>query len=212
VVTASSDEDVTKGWQMKKLMLVGVVAGMMALNAPVAHAAVVRSGCGFDSVAQETVTGGQDTFTGGAYGYAIFDDQGTHTLRCYVTVDGAEQATTPTQSGTAFVATTGQVTYNAPEGATVDLCTEIDGATVSCGPATDSQIPPQEVVDLVDQIIGVVDVFGPTIDFLVCPIFVALAGTYAVTTPFGNVTLLYIAPDGDVYPGGVGPAWICPPY
>jgi hypothetical protein len=208
---------------LKKLMLAGVAVGMMALNAPIAHAAVVRSGCGFDSVAQETVTGGQDTFTGGAYGYAVFDDQGTHTLRCYVTVDGVEQATTPTQSGTAFVATAGQVTYNAAEGATVDLCTEIDGATVSCGPADEQQIPPQEVIDLINQVFDILITVAETVDGVLAPVYAIIDGIerdvidpqvcplLAAAAP-GIPGVIDITPEGDTTIAVLGPFWDCPPY
>jgi hypothetical protein len=182
---------------LKKLMFAGVAVGMMALNAPIAHAAVVRSGCGFDTIAQETATGGQDTFTGGAYGYAIFDDQGTHTLRCYVTVDGGEVASTPTGSGTGVVTTAGTVTYTTSS-TDVDLCTEIDGVTTSCGDATLTQIPPQEVIDLLDSIeIGIVDP-------LVCPILASLSP--------GVPGVVDITPEGDTTLVGVGPFWDCPPY
>jgi hypothetical protein len=195
---------------LKKLMLAGVAVGMMALNAPIAHAAVIRSGCGFDSVAQETATGGQDTFTGGAYGYAAFDDQATHTLRCYVTVDGVPAAggSTAPQSGTGFVATAGQVTYFAAEGSSVDLCTEIDGVTLSCGPATESQIPPQEVIDALDAVFAAIDgVLLPIeqqLDTIICPILASVAP--------GIPGVVDINAEGDTTLAVVGPFWDCPPY
>jgi hypothetical protein len=208
---------------LKKLMLAGVAVGMMALNAPIAHAAVVRSGCGFDAIAQETATGGQDTFTGGAYGYALFDDQGTHTLRCYVTVDGVEQATTPTGSGVGFVTAQGQVTYNAAEGATVDECTEIDGVTIECGTADTSQIPPQEVIDLIDQVFDVLITVAETVDGVLAPVYAALDGVerdvidplvcplLASAAP-GIPGVVDITPEGDTTLAVVGPFWDCPPY
>jgi hypothetical protein len=135
---------------LKKLVLAAVVAASLTTPAPVAHAGIVRSGCAFEAVAEENVTGGQDTFTGAGYGYALFDDAGTHLLRCYVTVDGVEQASTPTESGTGMVVTSGQMTYNAAEGATVDLCTEVDGVTIECGTASGTQLLPQEVIDAIE--------------------------------------------------------------
>jgi hypothetical protein len=179
---------------LKKLMLAGVAAGMLALNAPIAHAAVVQSRCGFETLSSEGVTGGQDTFTGGAYGIAIFDDTSSHTLRCYVTVDGVEQASTPTGSGTAVVTTEGQVTYNAAEGASVSLCTEIDGQTVGCAAATETTIPPDEVNDLL----------AAGVDPIVCPVL-------ALLSP-GVPGVIDISPEGDVTLAGTIPFWDCPPY
>jgi hypothetical protein len=179
---------------LKKLMLAGVAAGMLALNAPIAHAAVVQSRCGFNSLSSEGVTGGQNTFTGGAYGIAVFDDQATHTLRCYVTVDGVEQSSTPTGSGTAVVTSQGQVTYNAAEGASVELCTEIDGHTVLCAAATETTIPPDEVNDIL----------AAGIDPIICPVLIALAP--------GVPGVIDISPEGDVVLAGTIPFWDCPPY
>jgi hypothetical protein len=131
---------------LKRIVLAALVAASLSAGAPVAHAAIVRAGCGFETFTQATLTG-RDTYTGVAYGYAVLDDQGSHTLRCYVRVDGWEEATTPAQSGSAVVVTTGQVWYYAPEGSSVDLCTEVNGVTISCGAADQQQVPPQEVID-----------------------------------------------------------------
>jgi hypothetical protein len=104
---------------------------VFGVSVPTASAGVVRSDCAFGTVSQQVVTG-SDLYTGAAYGHAMFDDQGTHSLRCYVTVYGTEQASTPTGTGTLAVTTVGSVTFAAPDGADVALCTEIDGVTVSC--------------------------------------------------------------------------------
>jgi hypothetical protein len=133
---------------LRKLVLAAVVAASLTAGVPAAHAARVRSACGFATLAQETATGGRDTFTGVAYGYAVFDDQDTRALRCYVTVDGSEQASTPTGTGSVVVSTQGQVTYSASDGSNVALCTEIDGVTIECGAATGEEVPSQEVVDV----------------------------------------------------------------
>jgi hypothetical protein len=155
---------------VKQLVLAATVAASLTTGAPAAHAAVVRSGCGFDTIAQEQATGGQDTYTGAAYGYAVFDDQGTHTLRCYVTVDGGEVATTPTGSGSVFVTTQGTVTYTTAS-TDVDLCTEIDGVTTSCGDATLTELPPQAVIDLIDSLCALTS-DGPDSD---CPPYSTIA-------------------------------------
>jgi hypothetical protein len=140
-----------------RLVLGGLAAALLWVNSPLASAAgggapagsaVARSGCAFQAVAAEAATGGQQTFAGTARGQAVFADRANHALRCYVAVDGVEQATTPTVHADVPVATAGQVTYNAPEGASVDLCTEVDGEVVSCRAAVEARVVPQEVGDL----------------------------------------------------------------
>jgi hypothetical protein len=191
---------------LKKLMLAGVAVAMTVFNAPIAHAAVIRSGCGFNAGSQETVTG-PGTFTGVAYGYAVFDDQGSHTLRCYVTVDGAEQNSTGTSVGRTFVATEGTVSYHADEGASVDLCTEIDGVTVFCGGADESQIPPQEAIDLLDTVFATIDStllqIEEQLDPLICPVLAIVRGIPGV---------IDINDEGDTTVIGLGPVYDCPPY
>lgn len=139
---------------LKKLVLAATVAASLTAGAPAAHAAPVRFACGFDTLAQESTTGGRDTFTGVAYGYAVFNDLSPHTVRCYVTVDAFAVDSTPPGSGLAFVHTEGRVTYAASEGSNVTLCTEVDGVTRSCTEATETETPPQEVVDVVDALCG----------------------------------------------------------
>jgi hypothetical protein len=163
---------------LKKLVLAATVAATLTAGAPVAHAAPVRAECGFGAVAQETVTGGQDTYTGTAYGYAVFDDLNVHTLRCYVTVDGAEQASTPTGSGQVLVHTEGLLTYNAPEGSDVDVCTEIDSQTVGCRDADQTQFLPQEVQDAVDALCAKLP--PPLSD---CPPYLVIAYIEAILPP-----------------------------
>jgi hypothetical protein len=202
---------------MKKLLLLALVASGIAVGAPSASACHLtdptnpqcyrHSGCGFDTVAQETATGGQDTFTGVAYGYAVFPDQDTHTLRCYVTVDGAEVASTPTGSGTVFVTTEGTVTYTTSS-TDVDLCTEVDGETISCGDAALTEIPPQVVIDLLDQVFatldGIIVPIEEQLDPTICAVLKAL-------TP-GIPGVVDITADGDTTVAVVGPLWDCPPY
>jgi hypothetical protein len=191
---------------LKKITLAATAVAMLALGAPMAHAAVVRSGCGFDSLATaQDATGGQNTYNGAAYGYAVFDDQGTHTLRCYITVNGTEAASSIPNSGTGFVVTAGPVTFFAEDGALVEECTEIDGATVSCGESTNTQIPPQEVLDALSGVFDAIDNAEITlIDPIVCPILASLSP--------GVPGVVDITPEGDTTIVGVGPFWDCPPY
>jgi hypothetical protein len=214
---------------LKKIILAATSVAMLAVSAPISHAAptaVVRDGCGFDTIAQETATGGQDTFTGAAYGYAVFDETSTHTLRCYVTVDGSEVASTPTGSGSVVVTTQGTVTYTTSS-TDVDLCTEIDGVTISCGDATLTEFPPQAVIDQVfdillqvatiiddtlapvyDAINGVLAQLDPierdVVDPIVCPLLASLSG---LSIP--GVVDITSAGDTSILGEGV---WDCPPY
>jgi hypothetical protein len=208
---------------LKKIVFAAAVAASLSAGGPVAQAAVVRSDCRIGATAQDTLTG-QDTFTGAGYGYALFDDQGSHTVRCYVTVDGVEQATTPTGSGSVFVHTEGQVTYSAAEGSTVEVCTEIDGATVSCATASTTTLPPQEVQDLAAQFFQLLNsllcarrqarsecppytvhagVLDPTVSGVICPI---LRSWYP-----GIPGVVDIGWDGDTTIQPFGPRWDCPP-
>jgi hypothetical protein len=140
----------------RRLVLTGLalLIGALGAGAPVASAGgpsfVLRSGCAFQAVAVATVTGGQQTFAGAARGHAVFTDRASHTLRCYVAVDGVEQSSTPEVRADLSVGTAGRVTYYAAEGATTDLCTVLDGVTVSCRAATETQAVPREPVDASD--------------------------------------------------------------
>jgi hypothetical protein len=105
----------------------------MALGVPAAHGAVLRSGC--QSVATDYT--GSRIFVGASSGYALFDDQVVHTMRCFITVDGQRKAATDVGRGTGAVTTAGRIEYIAPKDARVDLCTEIDNAIVVCGGVTE---------------------------------------------------------------------------
>jgi hypothetical protein len=189
------------GTMHRGTIVAATAVAALALSAPVAHAATVRADCGFDAVAQETLTGGEDTFTGAAYGYAVFDDQDTHTLRCYVTVDGVEQSSTPTASGRTLVTTKGPVTYTAGWDTVVALCTEVDDLA-SCV-ASDS-VPPQKVVDFIAELLCCDPGPFPPSDSLVCPALSRLAP--------GVPGVVDVNSEGDVTLVGVGPFWDCPPY
>jgi hypothetical protein len=204
-----------------KLLLATTAVALLGVTAPAAHASTVRASCGFDTVGHETLTG--NTFAGAAYGFAVFSDAGTHTLRCYVTVDGVERAGTEPGTGVALVVTAGEVSYDAPVTADVTLCTEVDGVTTSCGTGTPNQIPPQEVIDAIDMVFDAVDdalapvyslldtcyAYGcggpvPDLDTLLCPVFQSLAP--------GVPGVVDVTSRGDVTIAGVGPFWDCPPY
>jgi len=176
---------------------------LLALGAPVAHADHAAFDCGFDTVSQETVTGGQDTFTGVAYGFVASTTAGENvSIRCYVRVDGSEVSSTATGAGVQAATTTGQVTYTASDTQAVDLCAEWTAgweSGVACGRATTTQIPPQEVIDLLNEVAEATAIVDP----LLCPLLAAAAP--------GLPGVAEINGEGDVFVIG-DKVWDCPPY
>jgi hypothetical protein len=191
---------------LRKLAAAAIVAAACTVNVPAAHAGVVRSACQADTTDVDTAIGSGDTYTGYAYGYAVFDDQATHTLRCYVTVDGTEVDSTGTGTGVGVVVAQSQVTYVAAEYSWVELCTEIDGVTVNCGLVSQSQIPPQEFLDAIDAIVGTVNDSKPNlVDPILCPVLASLAP--------GIPGVVDINAEGDtVITAFARVTYDCPPY
>jgi hypothetical protein len=191
---------------LKKILISSLAVATLGVSAPISHAAAVTADCGFDTIAQETVTGGQDTFTGVAYGYAVSDTAGASiSVSCEVRVNGGTAAsTTPGPSGQASV-TAGQVTYTASDADTVTLCAVWTGSESgeACGPTTTQQIPPQEVIDLIDGLLQAISDASGAVDFVLCPILQGL-------TP-GIPGVVDIDAAGDVTIAGI-PFWDCPPY
>jgi hypothetical protein len=184
----------------------------------VAHASVVYYDCSVVAAANELVTGSSDTYSGVMFGVAVFDDADSHTLRCYIRINGGEAASTPKESGTVAVRTLGLVTFTVPPDSFVEICTEIDAVTVSCSSVEISQIPPQEVEDLLTTLEDVVTTVEQTlpesltnfidnikpgiVDPTLCPVLASLApGAPGVD----------ISPEGDTTIVG-DPVWDCPPY
>jgi hypothetical protein len=104
--------------------------------------------CKLDSGSSDSVTGGQSQFTGLLSGVVVRDDQGTHSVRCYVSVDGVEASSSPTGTGTVTIGTAGQVSFEAAPDSLVEVCVDTDGVTLECEPTTRTQAPPQEVDDV----------------------------------------------------------------
>lgn len=137
---------------MSTKSLVAVLAtGIVAMNATVSHADNGVTGCHYVGVAKETVTGGQDTFTGVAVGYAV----NTGSIRCFIEVNGGEAATTPVGPtlGGVVAVTAGQLTYVAGDTDVVRLCA-VGGP---CSPV--KPIPTQDHA-----------VMGAVLD-MICPVF-----------------------------------------
>ena len=201
---------------LKKLLMGSLAVAALALNAPVAQAAAVTADCGFNTIAQETATGGQDTFTGAAYGFAV-SDGGDVSVYCEVRVNGSPVAATdPGPSGPVSV-TAGPVTYTASDTDNVELCAVYSGPGGSgevCGETTTTQIPPEAVFDLIDLIFETLLPIFEEIDrilievtsipdFIICPILMAAAP--------GVPGVVDIEPEGDTSILGE-PFWNCPPY
>lgn len=208
---------------MKRLILAALLAGSVAVPGAGAYADHcpeppsvpdpacelehdVRAGCGFDSVQQDTATG--QNYEGAAYGYAANTTGGPITVRCYITVNGVPAAagSTPVGAGAGVATTAGPISFEAATGADVEMCTEVNGTTIECGDSTNTQIPPQEVIDLIVFITSIPDP-------LICPIIediadlgVEVPGVLEFgdpSDPTGDPADIYLA--GDLF-------WDCPPY
>ena len=108
--------------------------------------------CDFASVQQDTQGPAHE---GLAYGYAAHAEGGGVTIRCVVRVNGAvvPTATTPAATGDVAAVTYGPVSFVASTEDEVALCTEVatsHGTVVSCRDSESTQVPPQEVIDVVD--------------------------------------------------------------
>jgi hypothetical protein len=172
---------------------------LLAAGVPAAHASPPRPGCGFETVAPA----GSDTYDGAAVGYATFDDGATHTLRCVVWVNGVEATATPVSTGSRLLVTEGLLHYTAGPADIVDLCPEVDGVR-ECH-WSDGQLPPQEVIDALAEVFGLLaGAEAAYVDPLVCSVLAAIAP--------GVPGVLDITPAGDTTVAGAGPLWDCPPY
>ncbi len=200
----------------KKILTAALAAGALALNAPVAQADAPRFDCSFDSVQQDTATG--QNYEGAAWGYIAHAEGGDVTIRCYIAVNGVEASSTPTGTGSNGAAvTSGRVTFAATDTDSVQLCAEYTSPHASdnvCFESTSTQIPPQEVIDLLISLFETIDAtLAPVwstltdiektyIDPTLCDVLDGIPGTY------GPVT---INTQGDVFIDGE-PFWDCPPY
>ena len=151
----------------KKIMMAGLAVSALAINAPAASANHLQVNCRFNAVTQATATG-QDTWEGAAEGYIVGDAGESVAVRCIVRVNGAIRAQTDWGTGSTFATTAGRVTYTRTLTEVTQLCaqyTSSHGGTQTaphevCFGTTTTQIPPQEVYDLVidplfDILIGI---------------------------------------------------------
>ena len=196
---------------IKKILVASLAVGALALGAPAAHAEHAQFDCGFDTIAQETATGGQDTFTGAAYGFIVSPTPGEQvSIQCWVRVDGARVDETPTGTGTNVATTADQVTYTATDTQDVDLCADWSAGSESgttCFETTTTQIPPQEVIDLINSVFDLItQIEIEVVDPVLCPLLIQLDGV--VPDVPGVVE---INGQGDVFLAAE-PFWDCPPY
>jgi hypothetical protein len=197
----------------RRLAGVAVAAAVSAFGAVPAHAACVPAvgrcvagsyqyigGCSFTADNQDSVTG-PDTYVGylGARVVTLHDGvPAPATVTCDLRVNGG-RVDTLSAAGPGVEAGAKPTTFvAAPFDDVVSLCTTVDyggGVTDSeCADSVDPNPPPC--------------CFDPFFyDAIVCPVLVALAGTY------GPVT---VGPDGDVTvdpdPLAIGWLYDCPPY
>ena len=188
----------------KKAMLGVVTASALALGAPPALAHDATFDCDFNAVQQEDATG--QNFEGVARGWVVHSDGGTVTIRCFVKVNGTETSSTPTGTGEGAATTAGRVTYAAGDTDVVELCataTWPGGSRTVCFPTSRLQVPPQEVIDLLIDIIDIIDgVIIEYVDPVLCDQLDNHPGVYGP---------IEIKPDGDVYINGEF-FWDCKPY
>jgi len=197
----------------------------MALCAPltVAHADqgdTLKGGCHFSTNQQQTVTNGQNQ---GVIADLSASQEATGapsgaTVKCWINVNGAKAPGTEIDaSGLGVQQNEAQITFAAGDTDAVALCQQVifddgsswvgaDGTNPDCPAAMSTQIPPQVVIDAINNL------FVTVIDPTICPVLIQLGQL----TGGGVPGVLTIGPDGDVNvidPLGIlDPVEDCPPY
>jgi hypothetical protein len=214
------------GGTMRRILLAGVMLGASALVAPASQAATahdIRGGCGFDSV---------EVTTGGGYAGVIYDVSVTTvgglgtapigaTVSCWIAINGDAAPGTRHSYGDVGVpgiqAGADPISFTALRYDDVAECMSVvyadNTSTTDCPPIDPIQIPPQEILDLLNLIehaaqSAVCSDGHDVVCALVCPQLQRLAGDY------GPVT---ITADGDVVVVDqrafeYNPVFDCPPY
>jgi len=207
-------------------LIAPMVLGLAILGSPVVPAASaldhVTWDCNFGTIAQEDLTGGQDTFTGVMYGYAVSSTPTDSVeIICYVQINGNPPA--PPPAGTACPdgsnAGTGpsmgadtygpcQVTYTASDTDNVQLCgvVYVNGQhhDDDCFETTTTQIPPQEVIDAINELFDLIAELTAPLDPIICDVIQA-AGLPGIINSATSMTGIWVDPDDcDIW-------IICPP-
>lgn len=167
---------------MRTTLLTAALACAVALPVP-AHAGEPVYGCGFETLAQDATGSGYSLL---AYGYVAHPGSDV-TITCFIRVDGIEQSRTTTGTGPSVAVTTGPVRFEATADSVVEGCAlaTVDGQEhLRCFTGQSIEIPPREVVDVIDDAYDLTYALDPVL----CPV---LGGDVYVADELG---------------------WDCPPY
>lgn len=143
---------------LKRIMVAATAIGTVVFSAPVALADEPTFGCSVQFQQYEPATG--QSYEGAAWGYVIHAGDSSATVRCYIAVNGSEISSTPTGTGV----TAGRVTFSAGDTDVVTLHAEVctsHGCVIADFETSHSQIPPQEVIDALFAVYGLVNPGGP---------------------------------------------------
>ena len=135
----------------------GAVAGVGALTSVQVTEGEPEIHCGFDTY---SLGGDSDHFAGMAYGVVVDPYGGDVTFRCYIEVNGADVASTPTTSGVGATATAGPVEFDLSELDEVRLCGEAvtaRGTSIRCWGPTETSFPTPEQQRLLARVAGLAD-------------------------------------------------------
>ena len=208
----------------KKVLLGSVATAVMVMGLPMTSASAdpgdaIHGGCSFNTDSNQTATQGQNEGVIDATAILLTSantpDAGA-SVHCKIQVNGVDAPGTQldvSANAAGIVQGQAQISFDDQDGTLPSaLCEKDDwgdGDTTGwvCRASIVVQIPPQEVIDLLDAL------FIGTIDPLVCPVLVQLGQA----TGGGVPGVLEIRADGDVYvadPLGLGlnPVDDCPPY
>lgn len=210
----------------KKAALAALAGTVMALVAPMTVANAdqgdtLKGGCHFDTNQQATVTNNQNQGVIGDLSVSQEASGGPSvaTVKCWIDVNGVEAAGTEiSATGNGVQAAEAQITFAAGDTDAVSLCQQVtfadgstwvgaDGTNPDCPAAISTQIPPQVVIDAINNL------FVTVIDPAICPELI----TIGQLTGGGVPGVLTIGPDGDVNVAdpldlGLNPVEDCPPY
>ena len=178
---------------LRKMLMVTLAVSALTSNTPAAFAAVT-GGCSWNLVRTDRATGSHD---GAVIAYAVDDTGGTVTIRCYVIVNDVP-AGFATATGRGVAIATSSTSFEAADGAHFEFCSQINDDPPICADSAETQLPPQEVIDVVEMIAELTAGLHP----ILCGVAQTASGPALVnsTTP---VTGISMDPDDcDVYLGG----------
>lgn len=190
-----------------RLALVAL-AGALTAGPAAASGAAADVDCGFNTVAQEQVTGGDGHYEGVGHGHATLTspDLGPVTARvtCLLMVDGVPRASFGGE-GTGVVAFAEPLAFDLTEVEYAEPCWEVDflsddTPTQTGCVRTDCYWPPEGWCP-VEFLFPTLDEVFATVDGTTCPVLAALPDLGPVTTD----------DEGDVHHGDEV-VWDCPPF